>query len=302
MDSKKYAKLLEVAKLVVNEPDPSEQKALARDMKEELLEFISAMEGNRKDPVMKITILRVLRQIEERGSEGALPPSSDDDTDDAGDAAEKADTSDKADAAEEVVPPGMVKVYTEPCEKCLQGGLMCTVKEGGRVNTACGPCSARRSNCTHAHHGKGTVTAKVIPAKVAEDEVKMRKVAQSPAKKTCSRSETITADVAGAHGRDAMAAALEDGFGRLVREVAGLTQEVRTLRGVLERTHGEPAIGTWESFAGSSMSSQVPRSESGEPARKRSRVEDDDASGPPEPQTGEEENVEGDVDMGNAGE
>ena len=179
---------------------------------------------------------------------------------------------------------------------------MCTVKEGGRVNTACGPCSARRSNCTYANHGKGTATAKVIPAKVAEDEVKVRKVAQSPAKKTRSRSETITADVAGAQGRDAMAAALEDGFGRLVREVVGLTQEVRALRGVLERTHGEPAIGTWESFAGSSMLSQVPRSESGEPARKRSCVEDDDASGPPESQTGEEEDVEGDVDMGNAGE
>ena len=73
MDSKKYAKLLEVAKLVVNESDPSEQKALARDMKGELLEFVAAMEGDRKDPVMKLNIMRVLRQIEERGSEGGVP-------------------------------------------------------------------------------------------------------------------------------------------------------------------------------------------------------------------------------------
>ncbi|KAI3998359.1 hypothetical protein K525DRAFT_275279 [Schizophyllum commune Loenen D] len=227
MDSKKYTELLEVAKVVVNESDPSEQKALARDMKDELREFVAAMEGNRKDPVMKINILRVLRQIEERESEGVvpsaavsaagsvagsdrgrsasvdmppppvperassrvrarpvlvekpikeekpsasrarrprapkvLPPSSDDDTDDAGD------------AAAEVVPSGMVKVYTEPCEKCVQGGLVCAVKEGGRLNTACGPCSVRRSNCTYANHGKGTATAKVIPAKVAEDEAK----------------------------------------------------------------------------------------------------------------------------------
>ncbi|KAL1738176.1 hypothetical protein HDZ31DRAFT_70296 [Schizophyllum fasciatum] len=218
-------------------------------------------------------------------------------------------------AEDDDVAPGMVRVYAEPCERCMDGGSVCEV--GNRVNTACKPCSGRRSKCTYAGHGKGKMGTRTVSRKVAEAEVKARNAAEAastPVRKGRGRSDTITVERAGpaaGDGKtgesagvviagDALVAAVEAGFAALTREVAGLSREVRALRADLGQKREDEGVASWAAIGGSSMSSQAQRSESSEPSRKRMRVDEDEAAGPPESQESNTEEAEDeDEEMGN---
>ncbi|KAL1741680.1 hypothetical protein HDZ31DRAFT_66687 [Schizophyllum fasciatum] len=211
-------------------------------------------------------------------------------------------------AEDDDVAPGMVRVYAQPCERCMDSGSVCEV--GSRVNTACKPCSGRRSKCTYAAHGKGKMGSRVVSRKVAEAEVKARNAAEAastPVRKGRSRSDTITVERAGpaaGDGKagasagvviagDALVAAVEAGF-------AALTREVRGLRADLGQKREDEGVASWVAIGASSMSSQARRSESSEPSRKRMRVNEDEVAGPPESQESTtEEATDEDEEMGN---
>ncbi|KAL1742670.1 hypothetical protein HDZ31DRAFT_65737 [Schizophyllum fasciatum] len=225
------------------------------------------------------------------------------------------DEGEEGEAEEDDVAPGMVRMYAEPCERCMDSGSVCEV--GNRVNTVCKACSSRRSKCTHAAHGKGTMGARTVSRKVAEAEVKARNAAEAasmPVRKGRDRSDTITVERAGpavgdgkAGGTagtviagDALAAAVEAGFTALMREVAGLSREVRGLRADLGQKREDEGMASWVAIGASSLLSQVQRSEFSELSRKRMRIDKAEAAGLPESQdSNTEEAVDKDEEMGN---